>query len=111
MVKRTPLTGRDPNVPKNPVVVSYFRRSSKYKTNRAKISAADEIWVKDFGYHIKYGYTIPAEYNIHPLQKGYRAAHIIGQKIIIKYKVIGDEMYLVNIGNHKEVYGATRRFK
>lgn len=50
---------------------------------------------------------------MHIIDKDWFAAHLIGQSLVVKFKIDNNNnaVVLANIGTHKEVYGSTRRFK
>ncbi len=108
--RRKLLTG--PINPSDPVCVPKFRRLPRYDHKRKKIKDQKILEILfDFGMHIKYGYDFPSEYNVHNIDEDWKAAWLVGQSLIIKFKIDGNFAILSNIGTHKEVYGPTRRFK
>ena len=109
-VSRKLLTG--PKNSEDPIVVKHFKRSTKYDSKRKILKDPKIISILlDFGIHIKYGYDIPSEYNLHSIEKGWKVVHLMGNNLIVKFKIVGNVVELARLGSHKEVYGSTRKFK
>lgn len=111
--RRVLLTG--PISPNHKPVITDKAKGKLYKIGLKNLSKDDRKLVDEFVLRLTYGYPILQEFNDHQLKgvtpKKYRGAHIIGQQLILIYRIDSNKMlHLIALGNHN-VYNKFRRQK
>jgi mRNA interferase YafQ len=79
----------------------YKKGYKKHKHNRKMIEA-----LKSFLKSLKNSEEIDRRFNDHPLHgklKDYRSAHLVGQSIVILYKIDGNIVNLLGLGSHSDI--------
>ena len=84
-------------------LTSAYKKGLKKHKNDKRLAKALKDVLKAF----TTGTDIPAEYNPHMFthgrMKGIRTVHLVGQQIVMIYKIDGDVVTLLGLGSHKEV--------
>lgn len=85
-------------------ITSKYKKGLKKHSHDKRAMKAHNDLVNNY---LVYNKTPPIEYNVHNLKngnfKGYRSAHLVGQQILILYKIDDTGLELVGLGSHTEI--------